>query len=835
MSNMGKFWGGGSSSETEEESSDYSQSDSEEIGGGKGGEIIFSSTESSSDDVVQQLKSEREKVSELLDTIEFDLGNAVDEKDWGKINEGWIKLDHWMTKKAKNVIRKHGYPGTFLLALTTIEDCINQTMETEKETKKDMNRTNFKNYVAVKQKFPKFLKKNKLEGVMKKYREDPDAFDEEQWEASENEEPEPSDEEERVAMDPFGSTTKIDWNDDIVQEKLSELMKLRGRRKVEKKEIIEKLKFLLGKASSPQKKVDVYMQTIACMFDSVSTNVNKYMKPELWNNCRLHIRKLLILIHQNPDVVFTEDAEDDNEDFQGGDAILMNLRSFVEKLDTEFIKSLQNIDPHTNEYIDRLKDESLFLELAAMAQQYYTTINDYSQAVKMAQKRVEHIYYKLDSLSEKIMGAHQERKEKAAEEAALQEEEAGKEGDVEEDGKEGAPEDKKEDTVLVKETDIAKELKTEIADLEKLCTLIYKYGGDRVRTKAMLCHVYHHALHGRFYVARDIFLTSHIQDNIQFMDTTTKILFNRTVVQLGLCAFRSGLIQEAHECLSDIVSGGRIRELLAQGMTSHQRFPEKNSEQEILEKKRQIPYHMHLSLELVETCYLTSAMLIEIPEMASKPYEKPKSSGSRFRRFMDLFERQVFTGPPETTRDFVVIASKHLSKGEWKKCSELLLNLPVWEQVHGSEAVKKMLNQKIQEQGLVTYLFTYSKYYDSLSLTELSNIFELPENKVHSIVSRMMTNNELHAAWDQPSGAIVMHNIEPTRLQYLTLKYADRVGILVENNEKLLAARTGSLYYKNFDKPQHYVQKGRYKNNYNNRNNQKYNNKSYRRSSYRQY
>ena len=313
------------------------------------------------------------------------------------------------------------------------------------------------------------------------------------------------------------------------------------------------------------------------------------------------------------------------------------------------------------------------------------------------------------------------------------------------------------------------------------------------RTRAMLFHIYNFALQNQFHRARDMLLTSHLQETIHQADVKTQIYHNRAMVQIGMCAFRLGMIVEAQGCLQEICGQQRQKELLAQGVQlARYNQAQVSPEQEKAERQRQLPFHMHINLELLECIYLVCSMLMEIPSIAqagNTPTDSKKKVISKtFRRFLEYNERQVFVGPPENTRDHVMQASKALSQGDWKKARTLIEKIKVWDLMgtQESERIKSMLGRKIQEEGLRTYLFTYSTFYDTLSISSLAEMFDLSPGEIRRLVTMMISNDEIQGQLDHADENVLFQRIDTTRLQSLALALSEKAAGLVEQNQKLM-------------------------------------------------
>uniref|UniRef100_A0A8C5BF97 Eukaryotic translation initiation factor 3 subunit C n=1 Tax=Gadus morhua TaxID=8049 RepID=A0A8C5BF97_GADMO len=814
---MSRFFATGSDSESEESSS------ADEITPKTSGpnfrqSLLLSDDEEDTKRVVRSAKDKRfEELTNLIKTIR----NAMKIRDMAKCLEEFDQLCRAFLK-SKTIVDKEGVPPFYIRLLADLEDYLNQLWE-DKEGKKKMNKNNAKSLSSLRQKIRKynrdyeteiaaykevqellllpllhalddeeeggegmtaknFLKKEAVPEANKFLKgakgsgdeaSSSDDEDDEDWgEDSEDSGSSSSEDGEgkssslacRFPVSTLLPGTEI--NTTVVVKKLNEILQARGKKGTDRAAQIELLHLLAGISGEHNLGqgilVKIKFNIIASLYD-YNPNLAAFMKADMWKKCLECIDELLDILFENSNIFIGENIAEDSENLAIIESQPFRVRgcilTLVERMDEEFTKIMQNTDPHSQEYVDNLKDEGHVCGIIDRLLSYLETKGSTEEVCRIYLRRIMHTYYKFD------YKAHRRSLGLVAETKSEQDQE----------------ESEGEDSAVI---------------MDRLCKFIYaKDRTDRIRTCAILCHIYHHALHSRWYQARDLMLMSHLQDNIQHADPPVQILYNRTMVQLGICAFRQGMIKDAHNALLDIQSSGRAKELLGQGLLMRN-MQERNAEQEKIEKRRQVPFHMHINLELLECVYLVSAMLLEIPYMAAHEFDaRRRMISKQFHHQLRVGERQPLLGPPESMREHVVAASKAMKMGDWRTCHSFIINekmnSKVWDLFPETQCVREMLVRKIQEESLRTYLFTYSSVYDSISMGTLSEMFELELAMVHSIISKMIINEELMASLDQPTQTVVMHRTEPTSLQNMALQLAEKLGGLVENNERVFDLKQG--------------------------------------------
>ena len=356
------------------------------------------------------------------------------------------------------------------------------------------------------------------------------------------------------------------------------------------------------------------------------------------------ISELLDLMETNLQIMVkdgVEQLESDTENEQklkNGETVslLGNVGSFVDRLDQEFNKSMQSIDVHSTEYVERLRVEFELYALIVRAMKYYTENKNMDAKAIILNSRLEHIYYK----PLKLVRAF-------------------------------------ENKVAEKYPSLVSFLQSP-NPVELLCDECYALPYDRLHIKAALYQAYHYALHNNYEHARDVILYSRVQETILSHDIPTQSLYNRTIAQFGISAFTHGHMKECVFALHDLFTNNRARELLAQ---SKQHTP-------------YVPFHMHIQVDLLECVFMTASMFLEIPNYCQVERKKIVLS-KPFKKLWDFSERTVFMGTPETSKEKILHAAKAMIRGDWEFAEELVLGMPVWQYLEGKENLLKLLRMYV--------------------------------------------------------------------------------------------------------------------------------------------
>ena len=493
-------------------------------------------------------------------------------------------------------------------------------------------------------------------------------------------------------------------NDVNVKKYLMNADEKRGKSGYDPLLYIRNFSRLLPEVKNFETRIELLVSLLKIRSEATQLVRENVMTLSYWNETYGNLNELFKVLKENPSYSFAEpnvedtakekESSDEDEDKpKVSDKFQTNLLAYLELLDNFLTFGMKGEEPKSTMYLRWLQNEVKFLQLAEDVMDYYKGLNNLQVQVRLALIFLDRLHYKHDSLL-KVMREKSSSKTK-------------------------------------KEYYFEKDMRGKI---EGLAQLVYENGNTTQKMKATLYQVFYYALHGYYYKAHALFIRVSQQ---QLHNVKLQICYNRALVQLGLAAFQCGYTDFVVECLSDIMATARLKEILAQGVSGRK---DKSAKQEQDEIKKLLPYHMYMNLDLIEACYLISAMLIEVPIVAKQRHALAEDISMKcFRKVMQDFERRnVLAIPHDNVKDNIASAAHKLQEGDWQQCFELIKNMSIWKLYRDDkEKLLKMLEEKIKRAGLLAYVHISLSYYSSYSIPTLSQIFELDEESVSKIVARV--------------------------------------------------------------------------------------------------
>lgn len=468
------------------------------------------------------------------------------------------------------------------------------------------------------------------------------------------------------------------------------------------------------------------------------TTETAYMDRQMWLDSLANQKIFLDIIIKN-EVVLKEKVANylKDEELKYNKVELMNLiKSNLINLNEQWNIAVRMLEQNDMEFDLRLRDETGLLVLMKDSIEYFKTEQNQKIVGDISFRFLEHIYHHSDNMVKKIR--------------------------------------QRVENYIVPENSQAY--------IRELAANIYNSSpADKYISKTGLYEAYNYALNDEYVKSKDLMQMSKIPETNNASEGTILMVYNRALVQLGICAFRKGMIHEAKEILDEIFTQSRVKEMLGQTM------PRVNGKED---RRKLFPYHLHISFEMIESIYLMCVMLIEIPQIVSGDKEMDKKNVNKLlQKLWNFYEKNDYNGPPENHKEFIYAAQKQLAQGDWKQCFAYLGSLKMWSRICNAEQIKKNILEIVKKQAYKSFIFAMKGSSHTLRFEHLQDIFELSMEKLCSITCKMIRSKELKARLDYQTNSLIIGQNDLTYLEKLANNVASKIAVVSNINEKLFDAK----------------------------------------------
>ncbi len=157
--------------------------------------------------------------------------------------------------------------------------------------------------------------------------------------------------------------------EDMLTAKVNEVVAARGKKGTNSKDVNRKLEVLskISRVFGPFKEIPILMHLISSSFDS-NKLIDNYLDLQTWRSSYRYLARIVKILEEHKHIVLsvspnedvmdndddvdgTKKAEEDESALRAGKANLLrvtgSLESFISRLDADYTRSLQQINPHT--------------------------------------------------------------------------------------------------------------------------------------------------------------------------------------------------------------------------------------------------------------------------------------------------------------------------------------------------------------------------------------------------------------------------------------------------------------------------------------------------------
>ena len=528
-----------------------------------------------------------------------------------------------------------------------------------------------------------------------------------------------------------------------IEKEVDEFSKYRGQNK-SPSDIMQRLEYLSTKTDNKFLLIRIFSLSNLTCFDN--SNQLSALPLDLWEKVYNDIGKLI----EFHDSLIKEKTEQNKKDVDNMSLILQNnLSTMMEKLENELYKSLQFNTVNNNDYINSILNEIKFLKLCKKAENFYSNLKNINGIARIYLVVIMHIYYKTTGSIKTLI----------------------KKNNITFD---------KDDYIQRIFLDNDKEY------FSQLCNQTYQVLDEENKVKVMLYQIYFLCLRNEYELALKLFNSSNLYELVSvFKSENLKILFNRTLAQLSLCAFKNLDLEEVLRFLTPLCTKGptKLKEYLSQ---SYKKENEKNNLFDREDKKRLIPYIMKINSDDLDTIFYLSSMIYDVPKiLLEKIYGNDSNvennyNNRAFERIFYNFQKQQFNGPSHVDKDKILATTTNLMKGNWKKCIEDLKTLNL---IKKYNYLQDKLFELIKRTALKCFIIFYMTEYQSFELNRLSKRFEISENEIKNIINDMILRRQIRAKWND--NYLLMKSNDRDSIVNMK-KLVDNVQIITKQNLELM-------------------------------------------------